>query len=196
MTRQTFLRHVRENQDGATLVEFAMVSPALLVLLMGIFDIAFNLYLDAVLQGAMEKAGRDSSIEASDYGEIDARVTEQVRDLTSSAKIEFSRTSYEDFADVWKPEDFVDSNGDGLCNDGEVFDDANANGTHDGDKGAAGGGGAQDAVVYTATITYDRMFPLARLISIPEQITAVGVTVLRNQPYQLRDITPKTGNCS
>ena len=71
MSVNSHLDKLRSDKNGATIVEFAMVSPVLLLVLMGIFDLAFNLYLDAVLQGAMQKAGRDGSIEASDYDKID-----------------------------------------------------------------------------------------------------------------------------
>ncbi|WBY15797.1 TadE/TadG family type IV pilus assembly protein [Erythrobacteraceae bacterium WH01K] len=196
MSVNSHLDKLRSDKNGATIVEFAMVSPVLLLVLMGIFDLAFNLYLDAVLQGAMQKAGRDGSIEASDYDKIDNDVKTQVGSLISDPDIEFSRTSYNNFSDVWNPEDFVDENGDGICNDGEVFEDSNGNGVHDGDRGTAGGGGAQDAVVYEARITYDRVFPLARMIALPEKVTAVGVTVMRNQPFELREIRPSTENCS
>jgi hypothetical protein len=45
-------------------------------------------------------------------------------------------------------------NGDGVCNAGEPFEDANANGSWDADQGKAGSGGARDAVLYEVQVTY------------------------------------------
>ena len=41
---------------------------------------------------------------------------------------------------------------------GEPFEDANANGTWDEDRGSDGQGGARDAVLYVVSVSYRRAF--------------------------------------
>ena len=184
------------DESGATLVEFALVVPALMALLMGLFDVGYNMYAKAILEGAMQEAGRNSTIEAADTGTIDAAVTAQVRKALPNASISYARQAYADFSDVNRPEEYKDVNGDGTCNAGEPFTDANGNGVWDLDRGAAGAGGAKDAVVLTATITYDRLFPVAAFIpGIPREYRSSSSTVLRNQPYDINETVPATEEC-
>src|SRR5687768_12624087 len=48
---------------GATLPEFAIILPTFLVLLFGIYDVGQTMYAQSVLQGALQDAGRDASLE-------------------------------------------------------------------------------------------------------------------------------------
>ena len=129
------------------LVEFALIAPVLLMLLMGMFDMGYNYYMQSQLQGAVQKASRDATVQAlaGDTTGIDERVAHAVREIVPSATLTFSRRAYSSFSDVHRPEDFTDIDNNGTCNDGEPFEDANDNGTWDQDRGSVGGGGARDA---------------------------------------------------
>ena len=191
------LRRLLGQSRGAAALEFALVAPALCLTIMGIFDLGYNIYASTMLQGAIQHAARDSTIEGSGtrIADIDARVSRAVHDVVPRATIAFSRKAYANFADVSRPEDYTDSDRDGLCNNGEPFEDANRNGIWDNDRGVAGGGGARDAVLYSVSVTYARGFPMARLIGLPDTVTTQASTVLRNQPYKLQDNKPIVGSC-
>lgn len=188
---------LRRDESGNTLVEFAFVVPVFLVMLIGVFDVAHTLYTSSVLQGTMEKAGRDFTLEnsGSQRTTLHAFVANRVKRIAPSATVNFQQLAYFDFADIGQPELYTDDNLDGICNNNEPFDDANGNGQWDADRGEVGLGGARDAVLFTATVTYDRLFPMAELIGLPDQVTLTGSTVLRNQPFDIQDRTIPTGNC-
>ena len=197
MSRADALRRLHENASGVAAVEFAMVAPALLLTIMGIFDLGYNIYANTMVQGAIQHAARDSTIEGSDLrlADIDARVSRAVHNVVPRATIAFSRKAYANFSDVSRAEDYTDSDGNGVCDNGEPFEDANRNGTWDDDRGANGQGGARDAVLYSVTVTYSRGFPMASLIGLPDTVTTEAATVLRNQPYKLQDNKPAVGKC-
>lgn len=69
----------------------------------------------------------------------------------------------------------------------ERYFDVNENGKWDADRGKDGIGGARDAVLYTAVVTYPRMFPMYGLIGLPQDVTLKASTVLRNQPFDEQD---------
>ena len=71
---------------------------------------------------------------------------------------------------------------DGICNHGEPYTDENNSGSRD-SSGADGQGGARDITVYTAKVSYPRIFPMYGLLGWTPNITASATTVLRNQPY-------------
>jgi Flp pilus assembly protein TadG len=196
--RSTLLRRLLGDRSGATLTEFAFVGPVLVVLVMGIFDMAHTQYTNALVNGAMQKAGRDMTLEnaGSRQAMVDTRVRQQVLNVVPpGATVTFERLSHFDFSDIGEPEEFTDENGDGICNRNEVFADDNGNGRWDADRGQAGIGGARDAVLYTAVVTYPRLFPMYGLAGLPETVTLRSSTVLRNQPFDEQDRLVETGNC-
>lgn len=197
MNRVVLLYRLLADTRGAAALEFAMVAPALLLTIMGIFDVGYNIYANTMVQGAIQHAARDSTIEGSTARttQIDAAVARAVHNVVPRATIAFSRTAYANFSDVSRPEDFTDSDANGLCDNGEPFEDANRNGTWDDNRGSSGQGGARDAVLYTVTVSYARGFPMASLIGLPDTVTTEAATVLRNQPYKLQDNKPAVGAC-
>lgn len=189
---------VRNNESGVAAVEFGLIAPVLLLSILGIFDIGYNIYTQTLLRGAIQKAARDSTIQGAvdNASVIDGKVTRAVHNIVPNATLSFTRGSYASFADVAQPEDFTDIDGDGECNNGEPFEDANANGTWDSDRGAAGFGGARDVVLYNVDVSYQRVFPLARMIGLPSTVSTRASTVLRNQPYAAEQIIAIAGNCT
>lgn len=195
-----WLSRLKRDRDGVSAVEFAMIAPLLLLTLLGLFDLAHNMYTSSMLQGAIQQAARNSTIEgaAGSSAALDGIVTRAVTRIAPGAKLTFSRKAYTNFADVSRPEDFTDVNSDGSCNLGEPFEDVNGNGSWDADRGTDGFGGARDAVLYKVTVTYPRAFPIARLMpGQSDTMTISSATVLRNQPYSLQESgAPKIGACT
>ena len=195
----TMLRRLASDNRGATLTEFAFVGPVLILMIMGIFDMAHTQYTNAMINGAMQKAGRDLTLEnaANRQDIVDQRVRNAVLSVVpSTATVDFEKLAYADFTDIAEPEEFDDDDNDGICNNGEVFVDANRNGQWDADRGSTGIGGARDAVLYTVTVSYPRLFPMYGLAGLPQNVNLQSSTVLRNQPYDEQDRTVETGNCS
>lgn len=195
---KAFLRRLRKDEEGATLTEFGFVAPVLIVMIMGIFDMAHSQYTSALMNGAIQEAGRDLTLETagSQASNIDQRVIDAVSNVApNTATVTLEKLSHFDFSDIGESEEFTDEDGDGICNNNEVFVDANENGQWDADRGQAGIGGARDAVLYTAVVTYPRLFPMAGLAGLPENVTLRASTVLRNQPYDEQNRSTTTGNC-
>lgn len=192
-------RLVSDNR-GVTAVEFALVAPVLCVMLLGVCDIAHTQYTSSMLNGAMQKAARDVTLENANSRlvNIDARVRAQVETvMPNNATITVEQLSHFDFADVAEAEEFTDQNGDDICNNNEPFIDSNRNGSWDADRGEDGIGGARDVVLYTTTVTYPRLFPMHGLIGLRPNVELSASTVLRRQPFdeqRARSTTP--GNCT
>lgn len=194
MIRLPFGR-IAEDARGATIVEFAMIAPVMGILLLGAFDIAHTLYMRAVLQGVVQKVGRDSSLESgldtTTQATLDAKVSRQAKALANNATVTITRKWYRTFTDAAaaKFEPFTDTNGNGTCDGpqgstpGEPYQDTNNNGHWDATGGNSGAGGAKDAMVYTVSVAYPRMFPVYKIIGGSTTTTVTASTVLRNQPY-------------
>jgi Flp pilus assembly pilin Flp len=193
-------RNIRPASDdsGAAAVEFALIAPFLLLGLLGMFDLSYNMYTSTLLQGAIQKTARDSTIEGagSSNSKLDQRVANVVHDIAPSAALEFSRQSYSSYSAIGKAEDFSDINKNDICDDGEPYEDANGNSSWDADRGKDGTGSARDAVLYEVTATYPRAFPFYKLIGAPETFTLQATTILRNQPYSNDAVPVVVRNCT
>lgn len=194
------LRHLRRDREGVTLVEFAFVGPVLILMLMGLFDIAHTQYTSAVLYGAVQKAARDYTLESANLSAatIDARVQDQIRSvMPNGATITFTKSAFDDFKDVNEPESYTDLNNNGTCNGGEPYEDANNNSVWDVYRGSNGLGTARDVMLYTTNVSYPRMFPMYGMIGLPTTVTLSATTVLRRQPFdQGSNMSPTVRNCT
>jgi Flp pilus assembly protein TadG len=199
MAAMTLFSRIKRDKRGATLVEFAIVAPVLLTIIMGIMDVAYNQYARGVLEGEVQRAARKLTMEsAADIAKqtaMDTSVKTQFLKVVSPATVTFKRTWYTNYEIATKrKEDFSDTNGNSTCDNGEAFEDANRNSVWDTDASVDGSGGAKDAVLYTVTATYKRVFPMATLVGAEPNVTLVAATVLRNQPFG-DQAAPTTGNC-
>jgi len=192
------LGRLGRDSRGVTAVEFAAVAPALLMTVLGLMDLSYNLYASTLLEGAVQEAGRNSTIEGAEGKglAIDDKVRGVVHHIVPGADVDFTRRAYIDYADVGRPEEFTDNNSDGICDNGEPFEDANKNAVWDQDRASASMGGARDAVLYTVTVSYPRTFPLMKWFGFSNTVTARARTVLRNQPYGAQNKASPIGNCT
>lgn len=183
------LRGLWSNCRGAAAMEFGIVAPVMVLLMMGAGDLLYGIYTKSILVGAVQAAGRNGTLQVNASSTattaLDNKVMEMVRRVAPSATFVSRRENYTTFSDVDKPEPFTDKAGGtaGVRDAGECYSDMNGNLQWDADGGRVGVGGANDVAQYTITITYPRLFPLAGLIGLDANQTITAQTLLKNQPY-------------
>ncbi|MYL96988.1 pilus assembly protein [Novosphingobium sp. FGD1] len=190
-------RRCREDQRGATVVEFAIAAPILITLLLGIYDMGHWAYLTAVLRGAVNQAARSDSLETADTAKADAYVMSIVKGVAPGAIVTSKRVSYYDFADIKRAEAWNDKNGNGVCDRSEAYTDENRNGRWDADVGTEDNGGANDVVLYSVTVTYTPVFFIPFGTGTNTSRTISASVVKKNQPYALQEkYGSAAGTCS
>lgn len=192
-------RTLLRDAGGATIVEFAFVAPVLILLLMFLFDAGYYLYAKSILTGEVLAAGRSSALETAtqeNRDTLDTNVETAVKRLVSGGTMSFDRMAYKSYGRAQaKAEAFIDGNSNNICDANESFDDANVNGVRDLDSGTSGQGGAKDVTIYTVTLRYDRMFPMASLLGWGQEVTMRSSTLLRNQPFD-KQAEAVIGHCT
>jgi Flp pilus assembly protein TadG len=180
-----FLRRLTADRRGVAAIEFAIVAPLFFLVTMGVFDLSYQFYIKSALSGAIEKAGRNATLEgfSASQSALDDAVRDSVTKVYASATVTFTRKAYNGYADVGAPERFTDVNANNVFDSGECFQDSNGNGTWDSDAGTSGNGGADSVVSYTATAEINRVFPLWKMLGQPQVKRISATTVLRNQPF-------------
>lgn len=181
---------------GVTLVEFALVAPVFLMMIIGLLDIGQMIYGKSVLNGAVEAAARASSLETGDTAAADAIVNARIAPILPGVKVDSKRTSYFDFADIGRAEQWNDADRSGDCNDGEAYTDENGNGAWDKDIGVSGNGGANDVVLYTVTATYEPLFKVPFMPQAWVERSLESTAIRKNQPFATQaDYSSTAGTC-
>lgn len=181
----------RDNQDGASIMEFGLIAPVVMVMMLGTMDIGHSYFVRATLDGAMQTAARSSSLEGSAtltaQELVDLRVKSSILDLAPGATITSTRRYYKTFSEaaLARAETVIEAplGADLKCDPGESFMDANENGLWDSDGGSDGQGGAKDIVIIKFKVSYPRLFPLAPMLGWPANVELESNSILANQPY-------------
>ena len=187
-------KRLARDARGAAIVEFALVAPTTILLMMGVFELGHTMYVQSIVNGAMQEAGRDSTIENAQLSAIEDKARNRIGTISPNAEISFKRAFHSSYALIDRYEPFNDLDGDGRCNNGDPFEDLNGNGIRDRARGQDGQGDARDVVVFQVDVVYKRMFPMPSLSGWSETNTVTGRTLLRNQPFNT-SVGSDLGNC-
>jgi Flp pilus assembly protein TadG len=199
-------RQILRDQRGAYAVEFALASTILILPIMAMNGLAYRQYDIVQLQGALQEAARDGTLESGGAVGADATLDAIVRDnvkrintaLPDSA-FTFTRRNFTNFTAAGKLEPSTGPGG--RCappSGGTTYTYVDTNNGNSWDDGAiAGQGGAQDVVLYTVTVDIPSTFPVPGIPGLSGTQRLSASTVLRNQPYnnQTARVAGPTRNC-
>ncbi|WP_233998031.1 TadE/TadG family type IV pilus assembly protein [Erythrobacter sp. QSSC1-22B] len=199
MGARNFLRRVGRDEEGVTIVEFAILLLPFLIIVMGGLELGYKSYVRAIAQGAMSDAARRASVQSPTFNasgdaleeRIENSIAAQLDTVAIDGDYDISQRRYFDFSDVGNPERIMrDNNGNGQydASDNDCFEDFNQNGDFDLDAGSAGIAGASDVVFYEVMVELPRLFPFAFLGQDIHRLTLQ--TAIRNQPYANQPTPP------
>lgn len=194
MRRFSLVRRYLGCRDGATAVEFALISPVLFLLVIGIVKAGLIMSAQNTLESATYMASRTGR---TGFVETGKTQEETIMDMLEERASLFLNTNYvsidamsvttktyADFDDINEPEPFVDANGNGVRDNGENFTDINGNGVWDEDRGGSGYGSSGEIVVYTVTYPWPLFTPLvSQFIGTDGIFTLTSRAVVKNEPY-------------
>jgi Flp pilus assembly protein TadG len=180
------LRLLARDRSGAAAVEFALVAPALILLVVGSFEVAIMLFVGGTVESAVLAASRFGITGFEDEGvsredRIREIIAERTLGFVDMDEAEISTLVYSDFEDIGEPEPFTDGNGNGQHDPGEAFNDVNGNGQWDDDMGTAGLGGPGDIVLYD--VEYEVGAVTRLLEPLLGRIVHHAAVAVRNEPF-------------
>ena len=183
------LARLWRGRRGVTAVEFALVAPVCFSLVCIFIDLSMVMFITNVMEGGLREASRYAITGYLEPGKTrEEKIAEIVKDhsygFIKPEDITITYKVYPSFADVGKPEPFVDQNSNGQYDAGEPFTDVNSNGQWDPDMGKAGVGGPGDIVAYIVSYKWTLWTPLAAEIW-PNNgtVTLTATVAVRNEPY-------------
>lgn len=181
------LRRLRRNNDGVTAVEFALIAPVLLMMVMGTLEVSLMMYARSIMEGASFQSSRTGKTGYSGAGLTQEETIVQALNnragiLMDTDNITITPKSYGNFSDIGQPEPFVDNNGNGVRDFGENYTDVNGDGEYSEDMGIDSYGDSAQITMYTITYDWPVFSPaLQPFFGTTKTITAL--TVVKNEPY-------------
>lgn len=180
-------RNYRRCERGITAVEYALILPPLLFLIMGVIEFSLFLFVQSSLEGATfsaSRTGKTGFVDSPSTREetILQALDDRVGFFLDMQRMTIDSRSYADFASIGQPEPFVDVNGNGERDITENYTDSNGNGTYDTDMGIEGPGSAGEVVVYTVSYPWRVLNPLFHTY-LGETIEVTSKFVVKNEPY-------------
>ncbi len=178
-----------QDRRGVSAVEFALVAPTLVLLLLGILEFGLFMAAEVTLSSAVAEVARfgitgQQAPDTTREELIRERVEEAAAGLFDPALLEFDTLVYPDFSSVGRPEPFVDDNGNGVRDAGETYDDVNGNGQWDADMGLPGAGGPDEVVLYRVRYPWRLLIPVFRPFFPPDgEVQLEAGMAVRNEPF-------------
>ncbi|MEQ8666818.1 MAG: TadE/TadG family type IV pilus assembly protein [Rhodospirillales bacterium] len=180
------IRSFRRNRRGVTAVEFALVAPVFLYLLIGIFEVALMMFGIAMVETAAQNAARQLLTgTAQSSGDAEAAFqTELCNNLTvvyDCNDIILDVRTYASFTAVTIPDIKINGNGDLVYEDGDNDDSNDVLFTAE-----FSAGGASEIMVVRAIYSWDFATPyIGTLIGDSSGRKSLQTTVVfRSEPYQ------------
>ncbi|QJB67908.1 TadE/TadG family type IV pilus assembly protein [Parasphingorhabdus halotolerans] len=195
---RNFRRKIFRNEDGTTIVEFGMIIVPFAVILMGAFDLGYQMYIRSVLEGTLAEVARKTSVENPSFNGTGATIEDKIAEemnkrlkhIANNAVVAVDIKNYSEFSEIGKPEKLTtDVNGNGSFDesDGDCWQDLNENGLYDSVTGRNGIGGASDVIYYQVSLTKPRLFPMAGLVGASKNYEISAETLFRSQPYSVQN---------
>lgn len=186
----------KKNCDGAVAIEFAVIASVLFLVVIGFIELGLIFFTNSVLEGATSVASRTGRTGFTPgRPRTEYLINEIVRlsgNYLERDRLSIEMLSYDSFANVGRPEEFQDTNGNGRYDLGEPFTDTNNNRRWDLDRGIPGPGGSGDTVLYRVNYKWDLFTPLMReLIGTDTDGNGIGdgpiiisaTATVRNEPF-------------
>jgi hypothetical protein len=185
------IKSLRHCEDGTSVTEFGLIAIPLFMMTMGTMDVGYTYYVKAILAGELNKLSRSSSLEGAStvtqQAILDQRLKKAIKVIAPQADVNVDRRYYKTFSDAASAEAeelISDVNNNGVCNTGDTYVDENNNDGWDADGGNDGQGGARDVVIIKVNVTYERFFPIHKMVlGLSDNMVLVSDSVLANQPF-------------
>ena len=174
------------DQRGGSVVEFAIMAPLTIMMLIGIVELGMVFLVSGSLENAVLASSRFGITGNAVAGTTREEVIRDViarntYGLVPMDEVTIDTIVYDNFSDIGQPEPFADANANGVFDSGESFTDVNGNGQFDTDVGQVGLGGPGDIVLYriryqiqSLTLLFDPFFTV---------IDHSATVAVRNEPF-------------
>lgn len=183
-----------KDSGGATVLEFAIIAPVVIMLIIGIVETSMIMFTAAVMEGATISSSR---LGKTGYQEAGMTRDQMIRNIIAqrcgtiinTANITITAKSYGTFGNIGQPEPYTDANHNGRYDAGETYSDVNGNAQWDADMGVVGLGVADEIVLYRVSYNWPIMTPfMNHFIGSNGTFPITSSMLVKNEPYNIVQI--------
>lgn len=177
----------RLGRDGIAALEFALIAPVVMLMLMGVIEFSMIGFVQSVMESATFNASRLGKTGYNTTGvsrtqTIINMINQRTAGLLDPTMISVSSTAYGQFGSVGLNESYTDTNANGRYDAGEAYVDANANGVAD--IGTSGYGNTGEVVLYTISYPWPIYTPfIGAFFGNNSTVTISTRAVVKNEPW-------------
>ncbi len=177
------------NEQGVTAIEFAVLGPVLLTMMIGIIELAMLFFVQHTIENAtfnVSRMGKTGyvALESTREETIRQYLEQRTFGLLDADDIAIESKAYSGYAKVGQAEPYTDANANGQHDAGENYTDVNGNSQYDEDQGAVGQGEASEVVLYTITYPWQMITPIMNEFIGDNGAYVISATVVvKNEPY-------------
>jgi TadE-like protein len=186
-----FSQRAAMGQRGATLVEFALVSPILILIILGALQIGIAGWAKSTLENSLRDSARFAVTGADDVASGKTRA-DAILDLVEKRMSSFPKSGaapmtlttkvYPSFEEIGRPE--PENDGNGVCDAGESYTDINGNGAFDADAFTTGYGAANQVVIYEVQFPLEAIIPLiGEFLPVANLFNLKASAAVQNEPF-------------
>lgn len=187
------LRHLKSicrDRRGTSALEFALVVPIVIFMIVGTMEFAMIGFRTTILEGGLREAARFGTTGASMTGTANREeaiikiVNDHANGLFTVTSSDLTTLVYPDFSQIGQSEPYTDTDASGAWEDPEPYTDANCNGQFDEDMGLSGAGGGSEVVLYTVDLEIGTITGLIdHLIAENGKFPLTATIAIRNEPF-------------
>ena len=184
---------LRQNEGGATAVEFALVLMVFLVVIIAIMEFGMIMLRQTLIDNAIYSASRFgmTGMDETQYQtQIRRIIGNRTMGLVDMDQVDIDVLVYTSFDQVGTPEPFVDAEPlNGVFDAGESYTDVNGNNQWDADQGRPGAGRSGEIVLYRVTYDAPSMTGIVddSLFGGDGTIRLTSRLAVRNEPFDIRE---------
>lgn len=173
-------------RGGNAAVEFALILPVFLLVLVGAIEFAISMFVGGMLESAVLTSARYGMTGAVSGGvsreqAIRNRITARTLGFVDGNATDIQTYVFPSFSAIVAPEPFIDLNGNHHYDPGEPFSDLNHDGAWTAGGGKAGVGEACEVVLYV--VSYQMRSVTGLLQPFISRIRHYASVAVRNEPY-------------
>lgn len=193
MRARGLLRRLRGDKKGVSVVEFGLMVIPFTLVMVGLLDLSYQMYVQSVLQGAANDAARMITVESPNLGtsgSLENRMKQVVMSRMQNIDLDgaaytVTADTYNRFGDYGQPERLTnDVNRNGRYDPGDCWLDTNPNNSYDTNSARSGIGGADDVVRFTVNLQMPRLIPVGALWGDSNTLDMNVTTAIKRQPYR------------
>jgi len=183
------MRRFLRRSDGSSALEFALVAPVFIMMMIGILEISVMAFASSLLEGGLREAARFGITGLPPGGGTREQAIVNIINqhgvgFVTVTTADVSNKVYPNFSDIGQPEPYDDLDSSGDISTGDTYEDVNCSGTWESDMASVGAGQGSDVVIFQVDYQHPMLTGLlSPFMGSGGKVPLSASVAVRNEPF-------------